>query len=69
MRDYIPGQKSIVIRGKRQDTIDEIHDQKDLTIDEVREILNKPNGRPGSRPAVEALPVLRAQPVTAPTAR
>ena len=66
-RDFIPGQKGIVIRGKRQDTIDDIHNQKELSIDEVREILNKPNGRPGARPAVEALPVLRAMP--APTAR
>ncbi len=69
VRDYIPGQKSTGMRGKRQDTIDEIHRQKDLSIDEVREILNKPNGRPGTRPAVEALPAMRALPVSAPTAQ
>ena len=69
VRDYVPGQKNIVIRGKRQDTIDEIHNQKDLSIDEVREILNKPNGRPGSKPAVEALPAMRATSLPAPTAQ
>ena len=69
VREYVPGEKSASIRGKRQDTIDEIRTQKDLSIDEVREILNKPNGRPGSRPDVGTLPVMRAQAVNAPTAQ
>lgn len=69
-RDYLPGQKLFEVRGKRQDTIDEIHNQKDLTIDEVREILNKPNGRPGApRPEVGSLPVMRALPVPASSAQ
>lgn len=65
VHDYLPAQKSIVIRGKRQGTLDEIREQKDLSIDEVREILNKPNGRPGTHPAVDTLPVMRALPVPA----
>lgn len=70
VHDYLPAQKSIVIRGKRQETLDEIREQKDLSIDEVREILNKPNGRPGAHPAVDTLPVMRALPVQAtPNAR
>ena len=40
--DYIPAQKPYLERGKRQDTIDEIHDVKKMTIDQVRELLNKP---------------------------
>ncbi len=67
LRDYTPAQKGIVIRGKRQGTLDEIRDQKDLSIDEVREILNKPNGRPGARPPTSVAPALRALPVTSAT--
>ncbi len=68
LRDYVPGQKSIVIRGKRQDTLDDIRAQKDLSIDEVREILNKPNGRPGApRPQTGVAPALRALPVASAT--
>ncbi len=65
VHEYVPGEKGIVIRGKRQETLDEIREQKDLSIDEVREILNKPNGRPGAHSAVSTLPVMSALPVKA----
>ncbi len=67
LREYVPGEKGIVIRGKRQGTLDEIRDQKNLSVDEVREILNKPNGRPGAKPPTSVAPALRALPVTSAT--
>jgi hypothetical protein len=39
---YVPAGKPYLERGKRQDTIDEIPDAKKMTIDQVRELLNKP---------------------------
>ena len=39
---YALGEKPYLGRGKRQDTIDDLHKNKDLTIEEVRELLNKP---------------------------
>jgi hypothetical protein len=39
---YAAAQKPYLVRGKRQDSIDEIHDAKKMTIDQVRELLNKP---------------------------
>ena len=38
---YAQGEKPFLGRGTRQDTIDELRKQKDLTIDQVRELLNK----------------------------
>ena len=59
-----------MVRGKRQDDLDDLYHQKNLSIDQVREILNKP-GRGTDAPAqtVGASPVLRAQPVTGPADR
>jgi hypothetical protein len=39
---YMYAQKPYLGRGKRQDTIDELPDTKQMTIDQVRELLNKP---------------------------
>ena len=36
-----PPRSRFSVRGKRQDTIDDLRKQKNLTIDQVREILNK----------------------------
>ena len=41
VQEYSPGEKLFLERGKRQDTIDELRRQKNLTVDQVREILNK----------------------------
>lgn len=60
---YQSGESKVAGRGKRQDYFDQVRDQKDLSIDDIREILNKPNGRPGARPDVGVLPAL---PVVAP---
>jgi hypothetical protein len=40
-RDFVPGEKTTAPNGKRQDTIDAMMEKKNLTIDEVRELLNK----------------------------
>jgi hypothetical protein len=40
--EYANAQKPYLERGKRQDTIDEIPQAKQMTIDQVRELLNKP---------------------------
>ena len=40
-RDYVSSTKPFLVPGKRQDTIDELRTSKNLSIDEVREILNK----------------------------
>lgn len=40
-RDYVSSTKPYLIPGKRQDDIDELRRQKNLTVDQVREILNK----------------------------
>ena len=70
IRKYVPGDKSIVVRGKRQDDLDDLYHQKNLSIDQVREILNKPGrGTDAPAQAVGAAPALRAQPVTAPADR
>jgi hypothetical protein len=39
---YMNADKPYLVRGKRQDTLDEIHDAKKMTIEQVRELLNKP---------------------------
>ena len=41
IRDYAPAGKPYLIPGKRQDSIDELRKQKNLTVDQVRELLNK----------------------------
>ena len=41
VRDYAPASKPFLGRGRRQDTIDDLRNEKNLTIDQVREILNK----------------------------
>ena len=48
VRDYVLSEKPYNWRGKRQDTMDEVtKDNKNLTVDQVRELLNKgPAGRP-----------------------
>lgn len=40
-RDYVNSTKPYLVPGKRQDSIDELRRQKNLTVDQVREILNK----------------------------
>ena len=40
-RAYVNSEKSFLVQGKRQDSIDDLRKQKNLTIDQVREILNK----------------------------
>ncbi len=67
---YVPGDKSIVIRGKRQDDLDDLYHQKSLDIAQVRELLNKPGNSTDApvQRTVEA-PVFRAQAVPAPAAR
>ncbi len=40
-RGYVDAAKPYLVPGKRQDTIDELRKEKNLTIDQVREILNK----------------------------
>ena len=40
-RDYVDSTKPFLVPGKRQDTMDDLRTQKNLSIDEVREILNK----------------------------
>ena len=40
-RDYVSSTKPFLVPGKRQDTIDDLRKEKNLTIDQVREILNK----------------------------
>ena len=42
IRGYAPSDKPFLGQGKRQDDIDDLRRQKNLTIDQVREILNKP---------------------------
>ena len=41
VRDIVDAKKPFLVPGKRQDTIDDLRKQKNLTIDQVREILNK----------------------------
>ena len=41
VRDTADAKKPFLVQGKRQDTIDDLRKQKNLTIDQVREILNK----------------------------
>ncbi len=41
VRDTADAKKPFLVPGKRQDTIDDLRKQKNLTIDQVREILNK----------------------------
>lgn len=47
-RAYVPGEKSYEWHGKRQGAIDDIYrDNKNLSIDQVRDLLNKgPAGKP-----------------------
>lgn len=40
-RPYVNSGKLFLVPGKRQDSIDDLRRQKNLTIDQVREILNK----------------------------
>ena len=40
-RNYQPSEKPFISHGKRQDEMDELRRQKQLSIDQVREILNK----------------------------
>jgi hypothetical protein len=39
---YMNAEKPYLVRGKRQDSLDEISDTKNMTIAQVRELLNKP---------------------------
>ena len=66
IRPYLPADKSIEIRGKRQGDLDDLYHQKALSIDQVRAILNKP-GSGMDAPAQKFGPavVLPAQPVSA----
>ncbi len=41
VQSYAQGEKPFLGRGTRQDTIDELRSQKNMTIDQVRELLNK----------------------------
>ena len=41
VHEYVNSEKPYLIRGKRQDEIDELTREKNLTIDQVRELLNK----------------------------
>ena len=41
VRQYATAEKPFLVPGKRQDDIDELRGQKNLTIDQVRELLNK----------------------------
>jgi len=41
VQEYSAGEKLFMGRGTRQDTIDDLRKQKNLTVDQVREILNK----------------------------
>ena len=41
VQGYAQGEKPFLGRGTRQDTIDELRSQKNMTIDQVRELLNK----------------------------
>ena len=67
VRKYTPADKSIVIRGKRQDDLDDLYHQKNLSIDQVREILNKPgSGTDAPEIRVGKAPIVRAQAATAP---
>ena len=47
-REFIPGEKGYEWHGKRQDSIDDIYkNNKNLSIDQVRDLLNKgPAGKP-----------------------
>lgn len=70
VRDYLPADKSIEIRGKRQGDLDDLYHQKALSIDQVREILNKPgSGMDAPTQKIGPAVVLPAQPVAAPAAR
>ena len=40
-RAYVNSGKPFLVPGKRQESIDDLRKQKNLTIDQVREILNK----------------------------
>lgn len=40
-RDYVNSTKPYLVPGKRQDTIDDLRRQPNLSVDQVREILNK----------------------------
>ena len=40
-RPYVNASKPYLIPGRRQDTIDDLRQQKNLSVDEVRDILNK----------------------------
>lgn len=68
--EYVPGEKPYLGRGKRQDDFDDLYHQKNLNIDQVRQLLNKPGGStdaPYQR--IEEASAPRAQAVTAPNAR
>ena len=41
VQGYAPFERAYLGRGKRQDTIDDLRNQKNMTIDQVRELLNK----------------------------
>ena len=41
IHEYAPFDKPFLGRGRRQDSIDDLRKQKNLTVDQVREILNK----------------------------
>ena len=67
IRPYLPADKSTEMRGKRQGDLDELYHQKNLSIDQVREILNKPgHGTDAPAVQVETTPVFRSRPLTAP---
>ncbi len=42
-RAYVSSEKPFLGRGKRQDAIDDLRSQKQMTIEQVRELLNKNN--------------------------
>ena len=45
-RPYVTASKPYLIPGKRQDAIDELRTQKNLSVDDVRSILNRGTGLP-----------------------
>lgn len=70
VRGYLPADKSIEMRGKRQGDLDDLYQQKSLSIDQVREILNKPgSGRDAPVQKIGPATALPAPPVAAPAAR
>ncbi len=70
VRDYVPAGRSSEMRGKRQGDLDDLYNQKSLSIDQVREILNKPgSGMDAPIQKMGTATARSAQPVSAPAVR